>query len=68
MRVDVERNVDLGVPQSLLNNLGMDALLQHQAGGRMSQVVEPDVWQPGLRKNPFECRKDVPGILWGARC
>ncbi len=66
MRVDVERDVDLGVPQSLLNDLGMDPLLEHEAGGGVTQVVEPDVWQPGLRKNPFECCKDVPRILRGA--
>lgn len=46
MRLDVERDVDLGVPQSLLDYLGMDTLLQHQTGCRVSQVVEADVWEP----------------------
>jgi hypothetical protein len=59
MRVDVQGNVDLGLPQSLLTNLGMDPLLEHTTCGIGPPVVEPDVALPGLGKNPLGCRLPV---------
>jgi hypothetical protein len=53
MRLDVERDVDLGVPQSLLNYHAMDSLLDHEAVGGVTQVVGPYIGQPGRGMNPL---------------
>jgi hypothetical protein len=66
MQVDTQSDVDLGATQTLLDSLGTDPLLEHETRGLMSQVVEPNVWQPGQSHNPLECREKVPRILWGA--
>ena len=67
VRVDIQGDVDLGVTQSLLNNLGMGTLLNHETGGSVSRAVEPDVRHSGLGINPLECCKQVPGFLFGCR-
>ena len=47
MAVRVERYLDTGMPQSLLDDLGMHPLLQHQRGMSMPGIVQSDVLQPG---------------------
>ncbi len=67
MRIDVQRNLDLGVPQSLLDYLGMDTLLEHKAGGGVTQDVEPHIGQPGRGKNPRKGRRLSSGDPAGRR-
>lgn len=63
---DVEGDIDLRVPQMLLDNLWVDPVLNHEAGGRMTQVVEPDVRQASLGERRLVHAWEVPGFLRGA--
>ncbi len=65
MLVCVEREVDNGVPQSLLNYHAMDSLLEHEAVGGVTQVVGPNIGQPGRGKNPRRVDKTVATIPRG---
>src|SRR5438445_8745512 len=47
MTVGIQGQRDLRMPETLLDNLGMDALGQQQCRRSMSQVVEPDFRKTG---------------------
>jgi hypothetical protein len=46
--VGVQRHVDAGVAQPLLDNLSMNVLAQQQSRAGMAQVMEADLWNSGL--------------------
>ena len=48
MAVRVKRELNGGVPQALLDDLGVDALLQHQSCVRVPEIVEPSAGQLAL--------------------
>jgi hypothetical protein len=49
MAVEVQRDSDLAVAEHLANYLWVDALLQEQGRGTVSQVMEANVGQAGER-------------------
>lgn len=53
MAIDVQRHADRRVAEALLDDLGVNALLEQEGGVGMAQVVEPDarqaLWQGILR-------------------
>jgi hypothetical protein len=46
VRVGVERDRDGGVPEHLLDQLGVLARLQQDRRCGVAEIVEPDAWQP----------------------
>lgn len=48
--------------KSLLDDLGVDTLGQHQTGMRVSSVVEADVIEPGTPGDPFERPRQSVGL------
>lgn len=64
MAVDVERDRDLGVPQSLADDFGVDSGLEKERGGGVPQVVEADALE-GVRPEVYACSGD--GLCEGPR-
>ncbi len=56
MRVGLERKADRGVPQHLLDDTRMQALTQEQRRTGVSEVVEPDRWEPAFSSSGLKCR------------
>lgn len=52
--ISVERETDVGVPEYLLHDLGMNAAAQEQRGARVPQIVEADEWQAGTLEDRLE--------------
>jgi hypothetical protein len=60
MAVNVERESNRGVPQSLLNDLWMDTRLEQQRGGGMTQVMEANIVKTGsFAKRPPASPREV---------
>ena len=48
VRIEVQRDPDLGVPQPFTGDLRMDAAAQHVRGMGVAQIVEADTGQGGV--------------------
>ena len=71
MRQDVAAGVqgeaDAGVAESLLNDLGMDTLLQRERGRRVAQIMEPDPGQASPLEQGLETPVQIAGLNRGAQ-
>ena len=65
--VGVQGEADAGVAESLLNDLGMDALLQHERGRRVAQIMESDLGQASPLEQGLETSVQIPGVNRGAQ-
>jgi len=54
MAVGIEGDVDAAMSQALLDDLGVDALREHQAGGGMAEIVKANLRQAGRIENLTE--------------
>ena len=77
VRISVQGQAHLRVPQGLHDRAGVDALSQQQGRARMSEVVNPHPWQLGLDEKgtkrlvnivrigggPDRRRKDEPVVV-----
>ena len=59
VRVGVERQTDLRVPEGLHNRPRVDALREQQRRGRVAWVMKPDVREPGGPENRLELSMHV---------
>ncbi len=59
VRVGVERQADLRVPQDFLNDLRMDALRQQQRGAGMSEVVNANLREFRRRQQLSKCSSHI---------
>ncbi len=64
MRVGIQSQGDISVAQAFLDDLGVRALLQHERGSSMAQVVETHVGQAGLLKHFLEKPEQIPVLQW----
>ena len=51
MAVDVERDADGGVAETLAHDFWVYVLAQQVAGMRMTKIVKPDAWQVSRSRN-----------------
>ncbi|MFF9908949.1 hypothetical protein ACF1HU_36785 [Streptomyces olivaceus] len=63
MGVDASADADVGVAEEFLDDDEIDALLNEQGGGRVSEVVEEEGWRP--RKPSPARRLIVPSVVSG---
>jgi len=68
VRVDIERDRDIGVPEALLDHLGMNTLAQQHGRVRVPQIVEA-AGEAGLLEDPAAGTREVgrpPRLTVGA--
>lgn len=59
MRIDVHRHANLTMAKYLLNHLWMNTCTEQECRRTMAQVIETDMWKPGLLQEFFEWIKNV---------
>lgn len=63
MRVEIERDGDGGVPETLLDDLGVDARLQRQGCPGMAEVMQSDARKAVAGAPAVELAGDPVGVV-----